>query len=374
MSTRRLILPYWQIPRESRHACHSFLAVALAVATAGCASNRPAPVVVQVPAGAPRRKDPGENLSLRLVTYNIWGLPWCLNGARPSRYAQIAHELERLDPDIILLQEAWTAKARKSAPRDGRWLIARGAGQHLIFQQNGLVTLSRFPIIGGAFYPFSHATFPDALVRKGVLKTTLRLPGGHVLNVWNVHLQDAGQVGVRRLQIDQLIARVHEAEDGQIADLVGGDFNSTPESPLYRELETAFGPSVQSLGGIRPFVTWDGLSSKPGAGQTLDYIFVRPRVPLEELRAVPQVAFFARNRRDRLSDHFGIEAEVNLSPATALADIPVPIAVTLALRGTPQTHGLCREQLTKSLGEPKDAHPTLNRFTRIDLAVRPGLE
>ena len=167
--------------------------------------------------------------------------------------------------------------------------------------------------------------------QKGVLKTTLRLPDGQVLNVWNVHLQDAGQVGVRRLQIDQLIARVHEAEDGQIADLVGGDFNSTPETPLYRELETALGPSVQTLGGIRPFVTWDGLSSKPGAGQTLDYIFVRPRVTLEQMRAVPEIAFFARNRRDRLSDHFGIAAEVNLAPASVLAKLPTPVPVSLPL-------------------------------------------
>src|SRR5690349_10756619 len=186
MSIRCLNLPCWQTP-----AGQLFLAVALAVMAAGCASKPPTPLVVQAAVGVPRAKDPGAN-RLKLVTYNIWGLPWCLNRARPSRYAQIARELQRLDPDIILLQEAWTAKARKSAPCDGRWWIARGAGQHLIFQQNGLMTLSRLPIIGGAFYPFSHAAFPDRLVRKGALKVTLRLPGGQVLNVWNVHFQEGG--------------------------------------------------------------------------------------------------------------------------------------------------------------------------------------
>jgi endonuclease/exonuclease/phosphatase family metal-dependent hydrolase len=238
-----------------------------------------------------------------------------------------------LDPDIILLQEAWTAKARESAPRDGRWSIARGAGQHLFFQQNGLVTLSRFPIIGGAFYPFSHAAFPDRLVRKGALKVTLRLAGGQVINVWNVHFQDSGPFKVRQSQISELIARVNEAEDGQIADLVGGDFNCTPESPFYRELETALGPSVQNLGGIRPFVTWDGLSSKPGAGQTLDYILVRARVPLEKMNAVPHVAFYASNPRERLSDHFGIEAEVSLSSAPVLASLPARLYLSLLLLG-----------------------------------------
>ena len=173
MSIRRFILSGWPILPCRGQAGQLFLAAAFAVVAAGCASNRPSALVVQAPSTPPRTRDPGENLSLKLVTYNIWGLPWWLNGARPSRYTLIANELDRLDPDIILLQEAWTANARRSAPSNGKWLIARGAGQHLICQQNGLVTLSRFPILGGAFYPFSHAAFPDALVRKGALKVTV---------------------------------------------------------------------------------------------------------------------------------------------------------------------------------------------------------
>jgi endonuclease/exonuclease/phosphatase family metal-dependent hydrolase len=330
MSLRRLILPGWRIPPRSSSVGELFLAVALAVITAGCASNRPTPLIVQARPEATLASYPADCLTLKLVTYNIWGLPSWLTGSSPARYSQIAHELERLDPDIILLQEAWTAKARQAAPRGGR-SVARGAGQHLFFQQNGLLTLSRFPIIGGAFYPFSHAAFLDRLVRKGALKVTLRLPGGQILNVWNVHFQDRGPFKVRQSQIEELIARVNEAHDGQIADLVGGDFNCTPESLAFVELETALGPCVQNLGGIPPFVTWDGLSSKPGAGQTLDYIFVRPRVTLEKMDAVPQVAFCTLNPRERLSDHFGIEAVVSLGLTPVIARQPASMAVGLTL-------------------------------------------
>lgn len=308
-----------------------FLALALAVITAGCASNRPTLLVVQTPAEAHQAKNPVDDLNLKVVTYNIWGLPSWLTGAPPGRYSQIARELQRLDPDIILLQEAWTARARKAAPLDGRWSIARGAGQHLLFQQNGLVTLSRFPIIGGAFFPFSHAAFPDSLVRKGVLKVTVKLPEGQVLNVWNVHLQDGGPPQVRRSQIAELIARVNQAEDGQVADLVGGDFNCTPESTSVRELEAALGPSVQKLAGAKPFVTWDGLSSRPGCGQTLDYIFVRSRVRLENMEVASQVAFYAQKPRERLSDHFGIEAFVTVSPGPEVATLPDSISRGIAL-------------------------------------------
>jgi endonuclease/exonuclease/phosphatase family metal-dependent hydrolase len=242
-----------------------------------------------------------------------------MTGAQSGRYPRIARELERLDPDVILLQEAWTAQARESAPANGHWSIARAAGQHTFFQQNRLMTLSRFPIIGGQFYPFSQAAFPDRFVNKGVLKVTVRLAEGQVLNIWNVHLQDGGSLAVRLSQVRELVARVSSAEDGQIADLVAGDFNCTPGSPLYRELSKAFGSSAQELSGNAPFVTWDGLSSKPGSGETLDHIFVRRRSPFQSVGASPSVAFSAARRQDRLSDHFGIEAVINLSHEPGLA-------------------------------------------------------
>jgi endonuclease/exonuclease/phosphatase family metal-dependent hydrolase len=305
------------------HTCPHFAAalagLVLVIESSGCASGRPAPLRIDHPIAAAPANDSDYGVSLKLVTYNVWGLPSWMTGARSGRYPRIARELERLDTDVILLQEAWTPNARKSAPAGTRWAIARAAGQHTFFQQSGLVTLSRFPIIGGRFYPFSRAAFPDRLVNKGVLKVTLQLANGQVLNVWNVHLQDAGSSAVRFTQVRELIMRVRAAEDGQIADLVAGDFNCTPGSSLYQELSHALGPSVQELSGSTPFVTWDGLSAKPGAGETLDHIFVRRRTPFETVQASPHVAFSAARREDRLSDHFGIEAELNLSSGTTFA-------------------------------------------------------
>jgi len=296
----------------------------LVIGTSGCASHRPAQLQLEHPARAlPLRNSEGA-LSLRLLTYNIWGLPSWMTGARSGRYPQIARELERLDPDIVLLQEAWTAKARKSAPATGSWWVARAAGQRTFFQQNGLITLSKFPIIGGKFYPFLRAAFPDRLVSKGILKTTICLPGGSILNVWNVHLQEGGPPAVRHSQVQELVYRVQAAEDGQVADLVGGDFNCTPESPHYRELEQALGPTVYGLGGEKPFVTWNKLSAKPGAGQTLDYVFVREHQALQSVQAFARVAFAGPTPAQQLSDHLGVEAVVNLRLGAGLAALDGP--------------------------------------------------
>lgn len=297
----------------------------------GCASGRPAPVRVEHPLTGATATDPEGGLRLKLVTYNVWGLPSWMTGARAGRYPKIAQELERLDPDIILLQEAWTAKARQSAPASGRWAVARAAGQHTFFQQSGLVTLSKFPILGGHFYPFSRAAYPDRFVNKGALKVTVRLTGGRLLNVWNVHLQDGGSPEVRLSQVRELAARVQAADDGQVADLVGGDFNCAPESALCGELVTSLGPSVQQLGGAEPFVTWDGLSAKPGAGRTLDYIFVRGQEALQNPQAAPRAVFAAGSPDQRLSDHLGVEAVVDLSPGATLAGAFGPMVRSSAL-------------------------------------------
>ena len=304
----------------------------LVLGTGGCASHRPAQLRLERPARVSPLKNTGGAQSLRLISYNIWGLPSWMTGATSGRYPRIARELERLDPDIILLQEAWTAKARKSAPATGTWWAARAAGQHTFFQQSGLMTLSKFPIIGGEFYPFSRAAFPDRLVTKGILKTTICLRDGSILNVWNVHLQEGGPYAIRQSQVQELVSHVQAAEDGQMADLVGGDFNCTPQSPLYSELQQALGRTVYELSGQKPFVTWNNLSPKPGAGQTLDYIFVREHQPFQSLDAFAWVAFASPSPAQQLSDHLGLEAVVKLSPGARLAGLIEPLFQPLRMR------------------------------------------
>ena len=289
------------------------------------AGRSPVPLLIENPFARGRLSQPKAALALKVVTYNIWGLPSWMTGAPSGRYRQIARELERLNADLILLQEAWTAQARESAPANGRWAIARAAGQQSFFQQCGLLTLSRLPILGGKFYPFSRAAFPDSFVNKGVLKVIVQLYTGQVLNVWNVHLQDGGSLDLRQSQVRELLHLVHAAQNGQVADLVGGDFNCTPGSPCWDELVASLGPCLQQISGVPPFVTWDGLSKEAGKGRTLDYIFVRARTAVPTLEAAPRVAFAAADRKQRLSDHLGIEAVLNLLPsANAMAALAEP--------------------------------------------------
>jgi len=249
-------------------------------------------------------------VDLMVLTYNVWGLPSWMNHEPKARYAAIASDLERLHPDLVLLQEVWTKSAAAVAPTNGGWLVARAPSANF-FRRNGLMVLSQLPICGGEFRPFSQSAFPDSIVRKGALKVTIQTHGGQRLNVWNVHLQsDAPKV--RRLQIQQLAAWVRDTDDGQTADLVGGDFNSTPDSPEFQQLSRELGQTAHEFAHLPFSPTYDGLSPDPEEAQTLDYLFIRPRTPLDKVQAAPAIRFTNPDLRQRHSDHVALEVALRL--------------------------------------------------------------
>src|SRR5260370_277320 len=84
--------------------------VVFLLATSGCAIHRPAPLLVTHQIRDHVSNGLEREVSLKLLTYNIWGLPSWMTGAPPRRYSRIQHDLDHLDPDIILLQAAWTAQ------------------------------------------------------------------------------------------------------------------------------------------------------------------------------------------------------------------------------------------------------------------------
>jgi endonuclease/exonuclease/phosphatase family metal-dependent hydrolase len=152
-------------------------------------------------------------------------------------------------------------------------------------------------------------------MHKGALKVSVALGNGQRINIWNVHLQDGASGQVRSRQVAELIQWIIKAQDGQAADIVGGDFNFTPESEEFRMFVAAIGPDVHQLASDEAFPTWDGLKLTPEASQALDHIFVRLRQAGDEVSARPRKVFAAARPEDRLSDHMGMEALVTFRNA-----------------------------------------------------------
>jgi len=288
---------------------------ALVLHATGAVRPTPRALVIEAGAAAPSPVP----AALAVVTFNVWGLPEWVHDAPRERYARVRAELERTSPDLVLLQEVWSDQAREVIPSG--WTVARSTRSLWPFAHNGLVTLSRHPIEGGEFRAFSAASFPGSIATKGALKTTVRLPGGERVNVWNVHLQAGASSDVRARQIDELVHWVRTARDGQVADLVGGDFNCTPDGANFARLTARLGRPVHELSGVAYFPTWDARGARPSSTLAFDHVFVRAAPGVVEVTGPPHAVFGAERPEERCSDHLGVQVELRLArPArTALA-------------------------------------------------------
>lgn len=90
--------------------------------------------------------------SLRVVTWNVWGRygPWL------ERAPRITEALQRLDPDVVCLQEVWTVDDRTQADA-----LAEDLSLHAVFDRTrmpaveaesgadglGMAVLARWPVL-----------------------------------------------------------------------------------------------------------------------------------------------------------------------------------------------------------------------------------
>lgn len=178
-----------------------------------------------------------------------------LAGARPVRVvafnvnvnngslAGIATYLESLAPDVVVLEEMTTLSADRLAPLLP-WLPHR----HVAVDEGvrGVVILSRWPLIA-----------PD-LVRHDGQMIGLRADvdlGDRRLRIYGVHLNWPVVLMAARGRNAQLAALGRELAQCQGACIVVGDFNTTPWSSHFRDLERNSGLRICTAGkGLLP--TW----------------------------------------------------------------------------------------------------------------------
>src|SRR5215813_2067308 len=104
---------------------------------------------------------------LKIVSFNIWDLPYWFVKNRQQRILQIAAYLRRLDAEIICLQESFDVHHRRLLYErlgcdryyaSGGFEETRKAPFASLDTTGGLVTFSRFPIIEHTFMPFNQFT------------------------------------------------------------------------------------------------------------------------------------------------------------------------------------------------------------------------
>ncbi|HET7542179.1 MAG TPA: endonuclease/exonuclease/phosphatase family protein [Polyangiaceae bacterium] len=278
---------------------------------------------------------------LRVATINVWNKsgPWL------SRLGLIRRELERLQPEIVGLQEVLRFRPdhAREAPltvhNDQLTEIADGLGYQLAYgiasdYGNGLkfgnALMSRHPIVAEQNFPLPGSESGET---RALLYALCQTPHG-ALPVFVTHLNwKFHQGSIRQRQVVFIADRVAELSPvggPQLPPVLLGDFNAAPDADEIRfltglcalEQKTVYFADAWVFAGEGPGHTFDRANHYAAKAREpsrrIDYIFVRG--PDRQFRGEPLRAELAFNAVELggaepvwPSDHFGVVADLAIT-------------------------------------------------------------
>jgi len=227
--------------------------------------------------------------TLRVLTWNVWGRfgPW------QNREAALIRTLEKVQPDVVALQECWCDRSGQTQAAQ----LAQALGYSFVygggkFLENdwgtGAALLSRWSITRHEYREFPTCepeTWGGAALFGGVDGPRGKLCIFSVILDWPPHASVVRQASVRHL-----VSFLREVGSTPFPAIVCGDFNAPPDSDEIRMLTGRTAPAAP---GFVLFDAWEmagnGIGhtwarSNPWAAPALlpdkriDYILVgRPR-------------------------------------------------------------------------------------------------
>jgi endonuclease/exonuclease/phosphatase family metal-dependent hydrolase len=279
---------------------------------------------------------------LRVATINIWNKagPWL------ARLPLIRRELERLQPEVVALQEVLRFQpdsalaAPLSVHNDQATELAEGFGFHIAYSVasdygNGLkfgnAVLSRHPILEQRSFQLPGVESGET---RSLLYALCQTPHGS-LPVFCTHLNwKFHQGAIRQRQVAFIAERIAELApiDGpHLPPVLMGDFNAAPNADEIRFLtglcaidgKTVYFADAWAFAGAGPGYTYDRENEYARKAREpsrrIDYIFVRG--PDRQFRGEPMLAELAFHAADRTtaepvwpSDHFGVVADLAITP------------------------------------------------------------
>jgi endonuclease/exonuclease/phosphatase family metal-dependent hydrolase len=289
-------------------------------------------------------------VSLRILTLNVWGLPWPVGWKVPERVAAIGDAFPGLAPDVAAFQEAWTADACIALAEAGRraglvhaFPEPRGPGR------GGLLLLSRYPLRDARFVPYALNGFPERIDHadywggKGFIACEIATADGAIaVAATHLHARYAAReldpyLGHRMAQVVQLSAALRSRS---LPLLAVGDFNFEErfeENAVLLGL-TGLADVAVALDRREESVRWAGsVARPPGRGAArIDYAFFRSGSetslrPLAIERVLDRLIEI-EGRPANFSDHAGLLFELEIEPGGATLPAVDPDAAALARR------------------------------------------
>ncbi len=212
------------------------------------------------------RPQAAEGNLFRAATYNVhygYDSDWHL-----QLEAQ-AQAIEAAGADVVALQEIDTGRPTSYMVDDARWL-ARRLNMGVVYMpcmehMTGIALLSRYPIL-----EYDTLLLPSDLEQTGIIWAKIDV-GGQQVNAFAIWMGLEPEERAQQLNAALAFIAAHPGPA-----VFGGDFNSTPDSPVYAQIAGA--------GLADPFVTL-GLGSPPtdpaiNPSKRIDFVWLRDLTPV----------------------------------------------------------------------------------------------
>jgi len=208
-----------------------------------------------------RLKEAGPNM--RIGTYNIhygYNTPW------QFQLEEMARTIQESGADIVALQEVDACRITSYGVDDALWL-GRRLGMEAIYQPTvehltGIALLSRFPV-----RQVEGKLLTSRLEQTAIVRAQVEV-GGELLDAYGIWLG---------LELEERAVQLGEALDFIRAGpaVLGGDFNSTPDSPVYHRLVEA--------GFTDGAIAFDSSPTSPSETprERIDYAWIRGLKPTD---------------------------------------------------------------------------------------------
>ena len=256
--------------------------------------------------------------SLTVATLNIWhdAGPWWL------RSGLIVAELERLEPDLVGLQEVLgygegRGQAEELAAPLGYEVVYAAACRRPDGDLFGNALLTRLPVRDRV----TIALPADGVEPRSLLCALVDTPAGE-LPVFVTHLAWEPELGeLRHRQVGAVLGAVEQFAATHPETLPGvlmGDFNTVPGSNELLPLDTGW-VDAWALAGEGPGITFDPENdyarSWEEPPQRLDYVFLQAdrRVSVRDVDTAFAVPTSIEGLRVWPSDHYGVRCRLELS-------------------------------------------------------------
>lgn len=281
------------------------------------------PPSVEAPLAGPRFT---HTRIIKVLSYNIKAHPAAfLEGFEGTRYGVIGRTLARRrergeQPDVVLLQESFTRRARNLRKEAGYPHVIQGPRERRTLLSSGLFILSEHPVLESRVVTFGPGNCRswDCFANKGGVMARVQLPDvPFPVDIYTTHMQSGPSARADALRVEQadvLLEELLPAEPEPGVPLIfAGDFNMRPDRASYGHFISRAGlanAGVDCLANPAGCRVAEGTALEALAERTVDQHFYAPGGALYQLR--PIYAERSYPLSEELSDHLAYEVHYEL--------------------------------------------------------------